>query len=137
MVRKISFYEVTPEEKTYIANFHHSTTSIQQKPTYPHWKKGEFGLLPVAPELYKGCDYGNFMNRKRFKIDANGGIVRCAIFEKPCSIKKREKTIFKGYIVIKNISTKDFFVDKYTELGLLIFGYCGFTHLSPTFALYV
>ena len=136
MAQIISFYEVTPDEKASIMNsYPKSTTSIQQMPTYPEWKEGEIGLLPVAPELYRGRLFDTYMNRTKFTIRANGGKVRCAIYEKPCDISTRDRVNFKGYIVIQNISNKDFRVDKYTELGLLIFGYCGFTHLSPTFAL--
>jgi hypothetical protein len=136
MPRKVSFYEVTHDEKANIVKSHKSTTSTQHMPTYPDWKKGDHGLLPVAPELYKGCFYDKFMNRTRFIIRANGGRVRCVLYEKPCSIKARDRENVKGYIMIQNVSKTDFCVDKYTELGLLLFGYCGFTHLSPTFALY-
>jgi hypothetical protein len=138
MPRKVSFYEVTPDEKSRIFRRRKSSTSTHQKPTYPDWKKGDYGLLPSAPpaeEVYKGCFYDKFMNRSRFTIRANGGRVCCVLYEKPCSIKRRDRSNVRGHIVIQNVSKADFCVDKYTELGLLLFGYCGFTHLASTFAL--
>jgi hypothetical protein len=118
-----SFYEVTPEEKKSLIEHYESTTSTLQKPKYPDWKNRTDPILPVAPELYRGCLFDQYMNRSKFKISANGGKICCAIYGKPSDIFGGIRTTFKGFIVLTNESENDFFVDKFTELGLLIFGY--------------
>jgi hypothetical protein len=133
MARIINFYEVSPEEKNKIAEWYESSTAVMQVPDYPDWKKGIIAeLLPMAPEMYQGHLFDQYMNRTKFKIRANGGKIQCDIYEKPCDISAGVRSHFKGYIILRNVSNTDFYVDKYTELGLLFYGYCGFTHLMPT-----
>jgi hypothetical protein len=109
---------VSIEEKTWIG--YKSTTSILQVPDAPNWKQNE---MPVELKTYTGHLYENYMNRTKFKISGNGGKIRCALYGKPCNIMTSSRSSLKGYIVIKNRCDKDFFVDKYTELGALVFGY--------------
>jgi hypothetical protein len=130
----VNFYEVLPNEKKSIVEYNKSNTSTLQIPDYSEWKKGYFPGLPMAPDLFQGCLFNQYMNNSKFKIQANGGIIRCAIYGKPSDIFTGICSNFKGYIVLTNVSNKDFYVDNYTKLGLLIFGYCRFTHLSPNFS---
>jgi hypothetical protein len=76
--------------------------------------------------------YDQYMNRSAFTIRANRGKIRCAVHVKPCNILTGDRPVFKQYIVITNNSKKDLYVDKYTELGLLMYGYDPFTCLSAT-----
>ena len=131
MARIINFYEVTTEEKEKID--YESTTTILQEPDYPNWKLKDFPMFPLDPKDFKGPIYDNYMNRTKFKISANRGKIRCALYDKPCNIMTGSRSKLKRYIVITNESDKDFYIDKYTELGLLIFGYDGYQHLSATF----
>jgi hypothetical protein len=130
MDRIINFYEVSPEEKNKILECYKSTTSVMQIPDYPEWKEGIIAeKSPMASEMSQGCLFDQYMNRSKFKICANGGKQQCAIYEKPCDIFTGVYSHLKGNIVITNVSNTDFYVDKYTELGLLFFGYFGFTRL--------
>jgi hypothetical protein len=125
---------VTTEEKNNIVEtYDESITTLLQEPDYPDWKQKKFPMFPLTPETFKGPLYADYMNRSIFKICANRGKIRCALFDKPCNIMTGSRSKLKGYIIITNVSSNDFFVDKYTELGTLIFGYDGFTQLCTTF----
>jgi hypothetical protein len=108
---------VSTEEKTWID--YESATSILQVPDYPNWKKNEIQF----PVTYTGHLYENYMNRSKCKISGNGGKIRCALYGKPCNILTKSRSNLKGLIVITNKHDQDFFVDKYTELGTLVYGY--------------
>ena len=124
MASIINFYEVSTEEKEKID--YKSTTSILQVPDHPNWKLRDFPMFPLYPKDDKRPIYENYMNRSKFIISGNGGKIRCSLYDKPCNIMTRSRSKFKQDIVITNKSAKDFFVDKYTELGLLIHGYDGY-----------
>jgi hypothetical protein len=133
MARIVNFYEVSIEEKNSIAGSYTSATSKLQVPDFPRWKDPKW-----HKEMYMipGCPiwdlHDQYMNRTKFTIRANGGKIRCAVYVKPCNIVTGERSVFKQYIVLTNESKKDFYVDKYTELGFLMSAYDPFTCLSTT-----
>jgi hypothetical protein len=134
MARIVNFYEVSLEEKNSIAESYTSATSKLQVPDYPQWKDPEWHN--EVGYMWFGCPlwnlHDNYMNRTAFTIRANGGKIRCAVYVKPCNIVTGERSVFKQYIVLTNYSKKDFYVDKYTELGLLMSAYDPYTCLSTT-----
>jgi hypothetical protein len=134
MARIVNFYEVSLEEKSCIAKSYTSTTSKLQVPDFPKWKDPEWQkeFYPMVPPGPFVTEYDQFMNRTAFIIHANRGKIRCAVYVKPCNVVTGDRSIFKKYIVLTNESKTDFYVDKYTELGLLMFGYDGFTCLSAS-----
>jgi hypothetical protein len=136
MARIVNFYEVSPEEKNYIVDNYTSTTSELQVPDYPEWKDPKWQKMmfniPEEWDISKKNIYDQYMNRSKFTIRANRGKIRCAVYIKPCNIYIGDRPVFKQYIVLTNESKKDIHVDKYTELGLLMYGYDPFTTLSAT-----